>query len=227
MSDDNLSLSRIPILSSKAQFLDWYSDVLSTAMLGGFSDALTGDNISLSKEDSEQDKVRQRELKAKGLILRTVSPLLRRDLLNLSTKEDEKKPATANELWEHIRTRFDNRNGSTPMFDFKNFLHMEFIDDGTMEAQFDKKVELRAICANNEFYVKDWQFAVMILLALPQKYQNITDSLLSAKPIKEQTYDEIRAKVLDQEARWRRISFKDKKPPTNVCVTECGGCLFS
>src|ERR1700679_1939235 len=102
MSSNSLGLDKIPILSSQAQYLDWSSDVLSTAMLGGFSDALTGDNVSKTKDD--EDQIRQRELKAKGLILRTVSTVLRRDLLKLTTTVEGKVlPATANEIWDHLQ----------------------------------------------------------------------------------------------------------------------------
>ena len=67
------------------------------------------------------------------------------------------------------------------------------------EDQLNRLMDMRNVCALNKFLVEDWQFASIMLAALPTKYQHITDALLNSKENDQITPDEVRAKILDQQ----------------------------
>jgi len=90
-------LSRIPLLSSQAQYFDWAMQVEATAMLGGYYDPLIGQNTTTSTDASDVDKINQREQKAKGLIFMTVSQPIRRELQELKTTRTVVTEATSSE----------------------------------------------------------------------------------------------------------------------------------
>lgn len=242
MSTIDLSIAKIPVLSSQAQYVDWALEVTATAMIGGFYAPLTGENTTSSTEASELDKLKQREQKAKGLILRAVSPVLKKELIALSPKTSKSPPAGAKEMWDHLKSRFEKKAGMPLLLDFKCFLRSDLVDDGTMEVQLNELTEIRSTCALNDFEVQDWQFASIILIALPERYRNITDSLLSTNDVTKLSVDEVKAKILDQEARHhgnpsssnhlllsgnpRAGPSTRKERPTDVCkhCNELGHC---
>jgi len=183
-------------------------------MMGGFHDPYYGLNSTTSTDSADIDKINQREQKAKGLLLKTVSQVLRRELMTLTkeiitvtgTGDDERRSTdtvsgSAEMMWSHLSTKFGKKVGTTPLMDFKRFMRSDLVDDGTLEAQLNKLTDIRSTCALNDFEVTDWQFASIILLALPEAYRNIADSLLSATDVKNLKIDDVKAKILDQEAR--------------------------
>lgn len=203
MSND-FSIAEIPLLSSQAQYIDWALEIEATAMIGGFHAPLVGENTTNSTDATELDKISQREQKAKGLILKTISQELRKELvaLRVSTSSSSTPvPANAENMWNYLKSRFKKKTGTMLLMDFKRFLRSDLVDDGTLEAQLNKLTDIRFICALNDFEVQDWQFASIILLALPERYRNIADSLLPANDIKRLSIDHVKAKILDQEAR--------------------------
>jgi len=233
-----LAITRIPILSSQAQYLDWSLEFKATAMMGGFHDALIGQNKTTSTEPSETDKVSQRELKAKGLILKTISQVLRRELMALhftttATSTTTDIPATAQQMWEHLKLKF-KESGFRVLLDFKKLCHFNLVDDGTMEAQLNTLSNIRSTCALNDCPVEDWQFVSIILCALPNNYSNVTDSLLSTTNIKKLSIVDVKAKILYQEACNHNTSSSSNhlllsgKPATNKNrnKTPPGSCHF-
>ena len=88
MSSDSLGIGKIPLLSSQAQYQDWALEVTATAMMGGFHGPFVGDNSSQGKDD-EIDKFHQREMKARGLILKTVSLPLKKGITRISSQIGE------------------------------------------------------------------------------------------------------------------------------------------
>ena len=56
------------------------------------------------------------------------------------------------------------------------------------------------ICAANKFTMLDYQYAAQMLCALPPSYHTLFDTILTQKGVEELTPDNVRTKVLDQEA---------------------------
>ena len=155
------------------------------------------------------------EQKAKGLLLKTVLQSLRRELMGLkishvlttqaegsetATTTTHDEPTTAYTMWTHLQTKFGKKAGLMPLLDYKALVWFNFVDDGTLEAQFNKPLDAYSVCSLNDFILKDWQFTSLTLLTLPETYSNITDSLLSSADVKELSFNVIKAKVIDQEA---------------------------
>ena len=61
MSSETI-LSKIPILSSQNQYLDWSMEVEATAMMGGYYDPLINTDTTSLREASKIDKVNQRDV---------------------------------------------------------------------------------------------------------------------------------------------------------------------
>jgi len=112
----------------------------------------------------------------------TVSQPIRRELQELkttrtvtteattsddATTEVVHVPADARRMWVHLITKFGKKAGLTPLLDYKALVRFDFIDDGTLEAQFNKLLDTRSICSLNDFIMEDWQFASLTLLTLP------------------------------------------------------------
>ena len=248
---NDLSSPKIIILTSQAQYADWALDVEAIALHGAYHDTLTGENRTTSTDEEAIEKVSSKEMKMKGLILRTVSQELKRELMDLTTTETSTttppvtttRKLTAKEMWELLKSKFEKKVGATPLLDFKRFMRSKLVDDGTMEAQLTKLLGFRSTCALNGFKVDDWIFTTIILMSLPECYTNIADALLNASECKDLLIDTVKAKILDQEARYHQTGSSssnhllstgngkkkgDKKRgrPTDAC-NHCGELLTS
>ena len=85
-------------------------------------------------------------------------------------------------------------------------MRSELVDNGTMEAQLTKLSGFHSTCTLNGFKVDNWIFTTIILMFLPKHYTNITDALLNASKCKDLSIDTVKAKILDQEARYHQTS---------------------
>ena len=66
----------MPILTGKANFRQWSMEIEVTARLGGFWGAYAGDNNARDQSAAQLDAVAQSEMKAMGLIRKTVTPII-------------------------------------------------------------------------------------------------------------------------------------------------------
>ena len=207
---NDLSISQIPVLNSQAQYQKWSLEVTATAMIGGFNAPLIGTNVLETTDADQLDKLRQREEKATGLILKTVSQVLRKELMELrfptSTTKPDLIPANAEQMWNHLKKKFEKKKGLMPLLDYKRLHRTDLVDDGTMEAQINKLTELRSMCMLNKFTTEDWQFASILLNALPDRYHIIPDTMLAAHEVEDLSIDDVKAKIIDQEGRYHSTS---------------------
>ena len=144
------------------------------------------------------------ETRAQGAICLTVTTVIALDLNALATIKKEGEEAakpTAFDMWQHLRTKYKTRDGVTSLLNFKKFIHTSFVNDGTLEDQLNRHLELRHHCAVNDFVVPDWQYASLILLALPTSYSHVQDSFLTTSSVKNLKPDEVRSKILETEIR--------------------------
>ena len=207
MTSSNIDLSKFPVLQGQQNYADWSAEIQSTAMLGGFWPAFIGENTAAAGADSNEiDRVKQREWKARGLILKTSSTVLRNELMQLQTTTGTgtatvKTDYTGQELWDHLRTKFQMQSGISTALDVQQMITFQFIDDGTLEAQLNRHQEIRARCALNKFNLEDGMYATYVLLALPESYQAVKDSFFATNNLTTIKLADVRARIIETEIR--------------------------
>ena len=214
MQDLAVTASAMIILNGRSNYREWAANVKATAMIGGFWNAILDKNDTDTDASADiKDKIAQREMKASGLILKTVNQviLLELDALTSTTADPNSNETTtdtqsvadpsASAMWVHLKSTYEKKDGVASLLDFKLLFRADLVDDGTLGDQLNRLWELRARCATNELELKDWVFAVLTLVALPSSYSHIPDSLLASGDIKDLKAETVRAKVMETEIR--------------------------
>ena len=142
MTSSNIDLSKFPVLQGQQNYADWAIEVESTTMLGSFWPAFIGTNTATINADAaELDKIAQREWKARGLIIKTSSSVLHIELKALQTGSPP-KDYSAQQLWEHLRTKYQMQSGISTALDVQQLISFMFVDDGMLEVQLNQHQEL-------------------------------------------------------------------------------------
>ena len=206
MSSDLVqALGKVPILQGQSNYREWSIEVKATARFAGVWPAIQGTDAAISKEAADVAAFATREDKAIGLICRTVSSHLKIELDELRIPDTASPPAyheaTAKELWDHLKTKFEKKDGVSAIIDYGRLTRTKLVDDGTLEEQLNALQDLRSRCALNDFKYDDWQFAALILLALPDSYENVKEHFLTTPDPKNLKPDDIRARILEKQNR--------------------------
>ena len=177
---DSLSpsaISLIPKLEGESNYQAWAIKVEATVQCSGFWGPFIGDNSPSSTADAaETDWLKMCEMKACGLILNTVSSTLKLELKDLKVNT---ALANAQQHWEHLKGKFKKATGLLPGLQFNQLVKSYFINDGTLEQQFNKHIEICVQCTLNGWPLEDWQYTQLLLSSLPTEYHNISDSLMA------------------------------------------------
>ena len=202
--------SNIPPLTGHSNYHKWALEVRAVAMCCGLWGAFTGANTAPTDADAAQlECIAECEMKAQGLILVTSSYLLREELMSLkiaataatATAAAVTRDPSAQDMWDHLESRFQKKDAFSAFLDIRLFLRATLTDDGTLEAQLNKLTELRAAAATSGFTVEDWQFASIMLIALPQSYEHIKYTLLATDGVTTLNPAAVRSCILETEAR--------------------------
>jgi len=197
----------------QSNYREWSIEVKATARFTGTWQAIQGtDKAVVSTDATDVAALATREEKAIGLIFRTVSSHLKLELDELritpataststSTTAAAPREATASELWTHLKTKFEKKDGVSAIIDYGRLTRTKLVDDGTLEEQLNALQDLRSRCALNDFKYEDWQFAALILLALPDSYDNVKEHFLTTADPKNLNSDDIRARILEKQNR--------------------------
>ena len=113
------------------------------------------------------------EMKAQGALLMTVNMVIKLDLDTLKNPNDDKKPANAYIMWQHLKMKYETRDCISSLLDFRKFSHVSLVDDGSLEDQLNHHLKLCSCCVINNFSVPKWQYTTLILLALPNSHSYI------------------------------------------------------
>jgi hypothetical protein len=233
-----LNLGNIPVLQGRSNYREWSLEVRATAQLGGFWKAIAGTNTTTSPDEEVRDKYEQREQKATGLIMKTVSGVLKVELHELTitttTSPATTREPTSQEMWNHLKAKFEKNDGISAILDLRFLSQTKLVDDGTLETQLNHLQDIRSRCALNDIKFEDWRYAALILLALPDTYKHITDSFLATGPAEDLKPTDVRTKILETEIRRNsdatsshanlisaRSSAKSRKSPPGACH-HCG-----
>ena len=203
MSDGFAALARIPVLQGTTNYNEWAMEVESSAQLGKFWRAVTGNNSPFDTSGAAAENAANREEAALGLIKKTVIKTIALELREFQDPADASKTikdGNAKQLWDYLTTKYSKKEGITSFYEFGALFRCNLVDDGTLEQQINKMSDMRSVCAMNDFDFKDWQFATLILHALPPSYRHIPDNILASAKIKDIKFDDIRAKILEAES---------------------------
>ena len=107
----------------------------------------------------------------------------------------------AEELWAHLRTKFQMQSGISTALDVQRLITFQFIDNRMLEAQLNRHQEIRARCTLNKFTFEDGVYATYVLLALPESYQAVKDSFFATNDLTTIKPADVRARIIETEIR--------------------------
>ena len=196
MSDIAKQIANIPILTGQVNYAEWSTAVENLALLGDCWDQITGEDEPLNESIAEKAKFRSRYNKAKGLIGSTISTPIDSELRELppitatrvkvkakdsqaKETEDYQHEQNPHKKWEFLRAKYQKKDGISAIINWGRLVKTKFVNDGNVHQQLNDMMELRNKCHLHKFTFKDWQFAALILLALPDSLAHIKDHFLT------------------------------------------------
>ena len=200
------TIGKVPTLTGQTNYRVWALEIKAAARFATIWKTIQGTDTATSSERSDIVALEAREEKAIGLITKTVSSTLKVELDDLQVTDtiDGKtttRDYSAKELWDYLKTKFEKKDGVSAIIDWGGLTSTKLVDDGTLEDQLNTLQDLRSKCALNDFKYEDWQFAALILLALPESYENIKEYFLTTPTPKTLKPEEIRARILEKQNR--------------------------
>ena len=188
------SLSRIPVLTSSTDYARWSLAIKNVAMMADVWEYLDGTetypkvaNIKTPTDDKTAAiKVwRKANSKALGLMGSTCTEELQLhiDEYHVTTTTAgatsvSTSPPTAHEVWQHLATKYKKKDGVTVAMDWGNLIEDRFKSDVRMEEQIASHLSRQSKIALSGFTFPDWQFALLILLRLPDGFEFLKSSFL-------------------------------------------------
>lgn len=203
VSSEYASLTKVPILQGTTNYTNWSMEVEAAAQLGKFWRAIQGKNSPVDTSATAKENTNNREEAALGLIKKTVIKTIALELRSFTDPNDATNTitgGTAQQLWAYLKSKYLRKEGITSFYKFGTLFRYNLIDDGTLEQQINKLSDMWSVCTTNEFELKDWQFAILVLHALPPSYRHIPKHILAASKIKDLKFTEVRAKILEAES---------------------------
>ena len=193
-------LSKIPTLQGSTNYQEWSMEIKATTQLGKFWRVFTGQNSPVDDTATAKENAMNREEAALGLIGKTVIKTIARDLNSFADPKDSSKTIknrTTQQLWDYLEHQYSTKEGITSFHKFGALFRSELVDNGTLKIQINKLSDMRSVCVMNEFDLKDWQFAVLVLHMLPTSYSHLPNNLITAGKIKDLKFSEVHTKILE------------------------------
>ena len=136
---DKTSLSSIPQLTGKENYWEWALAIKGVAFWGSFWPHYQLPNLMAKSETPADDEAElgKLEMKAQGALFMSVSMVIKLDLDSLKNPKPE-EPINAYIMWEHLKGKYETRDGISALLDFKKLLHASLTDDGTHEDQLNR-----------------------------------------------------------------------------------------
>ena len=204
-SDLAAAVPKLPILQGVTNYKEWWRAVLGAARLGGFAAAYEdGKNVASTNTGLTEDVAAQREMKARGLISRTVSAHIATKLevpptFTPAGSTTAKNVETAAEQVVWLKSKYEKKDSVSVILEWQKLITARLVDDGSLEAQLDVLWDLRSRCSLNGIKIDDYVFAGTILTQLPETYGHIPDTLLAINKVEDLTPEMVRSKILETE----------------------------
>ena len=136
-------------LTSQLNYQKWSLDIKSAAELSDSWDAMIDEDVAVSESTEHKCDLCKCKCKARGLITSSVSDSLKVKLDELKGTEETKTTGsgetavttisyaepTAHQLWEHLKGRFQKKDGTSAILDFQQMVSTWFHNDDTLENQ--------------------------------------------------------------------------------------------
>ena len=136
-------------LTGQLNYRKWSLDIKSAAELSDSWDTMIGEGEAVSESTEHKRDLCKRERKACGLITGSVSDSLKVELDELKGDEETKTTGTGedavtvttykepftHQLWEHLKGRFQEKDGMSAILDFQQMVSTWFHNDDTLENQ--------------------------------------------------------------------------------------------
>jgi hypothetical protein len=189
--------------------------------MGGFWGTYLGNNNTQDQSAAQFNTVTQCEMKAMGLIWKTVTPIIALEIHgdiipNTTTSPPTmRKVANTKELLMYLTDKYQKKDAVLSLLKYCQLLCATLVNNGTLEAQLNNLIDLCSHCALHLLKLNDFQFTTIILISLPKSYSHITDSLLAHGKIKDLKVKEVHTKIT--ETKIRRNS--EHNPTANALYT--------
>ena len=219
MSNLTKFLSGVEKLSSQQNYCKWSLEIKSATELGDAWEAMIGKDEAVSESAEHKRDLKKHARRARGMITGSVSDSLLVELNELKGNEVTETTGTGDDqvthtyfaeptvdqLWNHLKEHFQKKDSTSPILDFQQMVSTRFHGDDTLENQLSAIQVLRSCCALNNFDLTDWQYAAILLLALPSTptYKAIKDYYLNNVEPKKLSPNAIRTRVVETKARER------------------------
>ena len=210
-------LQGVEKLTGQQNYCNWSLEIKSAAELGDAWEAMIGEDTAISESAEHKRDLKKRARRACHMITGSVSDSLLVELNELKGNEvtetsgsgvDEVTRTyftepTVDQLWSHLKECFQKKDGTSAILDFQQMVSTRFHGDDTLANQLSAILVLHSRCTLNDFDLTDWQYATILLLALPSTptYKAIKDYYLNNVELKQLSPNAIRAWVVETEAR--------------------------
>ena len=190
------SLSRILILTGSTNYARWSLAIKNAAMMADVWEYLDGTETYPELAEDEKPTADEKAAikvwkkansKALGLMGSTCTEELQLHIDEyrvtttiLGEAHTSSSLPTAAEVWSHLATKYKKKDGVTAAMDWGNLIEDQFKSDIRMEEQIASHLSRRSKIALSRFTFPDWQFALLILLRLPDRFEFLKSSFLDS-----------------------------------------------
>ena len=188
------SLSRIPILTRSTDYARWSLAIKNAAMMADVWEYLNSTETfpapknlkAPTNDEAAAIKVwKKANSKALGLMGSTCTEELQLHIdkycvstTTAGTTTVSTNPPTAAEVWKHLATKYKKKDGVTAAMDWGNLIKDWFKSNVCMEEQIASHLSWQSKIALSGFTFPNWQFALLILLCLPDGFKFLKSSFL-------------------------------------------------
>ena len=188
------SLSHILVLTGSTNYAHWSLMIKNAAMMVDVWEYLNGtetypapkDIKAVTTNELTAIKVwKKANSRALGLMGSTCTKELQLHIdeyhiptTTTSVTTTSKDLPTASEVWLHLATKYKKKDGVTAAMDWGNLIEDWFKSDIHMEEQIASHLSRQSKIALSGFTFPDWQFALLILLHLPDGFEFLKLSFL-------------------------------------------------
>src|SRR5579872_4291774 len=119
----------------------------------------------------------------------------------IPVKIDNQTKVTAWHYLDFLKREYATPLMSDAMTEWKLLNQADLVDNGTLEVQIDKLIEIRACCAKRNLKLDEYTFCFTVLSSLPDSYTLIKDLLLDNTAPGDLNIDLVRSKVIKKDRK--------------------------
>ena len=123
-SDLAQTIGKVPILTGQSNYHKWSIKIKAATHFANVWKAIQGTNKAITSNASDQATFKAWEEKAIGLITHMVSSHLKIEfdeyqITDITIKPSTKHDVKANKLWDHLKTKFEKKDGISMIINYR------------------------------------------------------------------------------------------------------------